>query len=293
MSDERCDLVIRTNVALIFGYRHWITGQDPNTLDAFPCQELIRVEDRLAPRDWISRWTAAGGQIFDGRMIARIGDPIWIAISRFGKPWPPFDFGSGMGIESVGRDEAEALGVIAVNDQIRILKQSESFSPPFIPIEDERITEYLWTQPEICVHCGETKPAKSLTGCDNCGEPICADCRTKGCDAPEESEEPYQPWEPRDAIQSCGAAHALRMGLDFPFGKETAEAIISWCDQAFEFGFPAGFREVEAEAHKMRGEAFESLGFKDRALREYELSVEKDPQVGVKKRIAKLRKECA
>jgi hypothetical protein len=85
---------------------------DPDVLDAFPAQELVREEDRKQPRDWESRWTAAGGELIDGRMVALKTDPIWTKISRFGTPWPPFDFGSGMGLNDISRDEAEQLGLI-------------------------------------------------------------------------------------------------------------------------------------------------------------------------------------
>jgi hypothetical protein len=97
----------------------------------FPCDELVRVAHREVPRgyrkgphgrlievpeeSWPARWEAAGGAFFDGRMIARKDAAIWIAISRFGRPWPPFDFMSGMGRADIGVDEAEQLGVIPVD----------------------------------------------------------------------------------------------------------------------------------------------------------------------------------
>jgi hypothetical protein len=84
----------------------------------------------------------------------------------------------------------------------------------------------------------------------------------------------------------------LVMGRKLPFEKYVAERVVLLCDRAFEFGFRADLREVEAGAHRMRGLALESLGQKERALCEYELALEKDPQVGVKRRIASLRKEC-
>lgn len=46
-------------------------------------------------------------------------DPIDAKISRFGVPYPPFDFGSGMGVEDVSREDAIALGVI-----------KEDYTPP-------------------------------------------------------------------------------------------------------------------------------------------------------------------
>ena len=48
-------------------------------------------------------------------MIALINDPIWEAISRFGLPYPPFDFNSGMGVAGVSRSDAIKLGVISPN----------------------------------------------------------------------------------------------------------------------------------------------------------------------------------
>ncbi len=76
------------------------------------------MEERAVPRDWLSRWTAAGGRLYAGRMVALKGDPIWTRISRFGVPWPPYDFGSGMGVEDVLREEAEALGVLRPGQEV-------------------------------------------------------------------------------------------------------------------------------------------------------------------------------
>lgn len=96
-------------------YARWKTGQDEDVLDAFPAQELIRLESRDVPRKWLEIWGEKGGKTYEGRMIARKDSGIWVAISRFGTPWPPFDWGSGMGLDDVSRDEAEDLGVIEPN----------------------------------------------------------------------------------------------------------------------------------------------------------------------------------
>ena len=42
-----------------------------------------------------------------GDMIAGVNNPIWARISRFGLPYPPFDFNSGMGVKLIPRKEAE------------------------------------------------------------------------------------------------------------------------------------------------------------------------------------------
>lgn len=119
-SGELTDLTSTKRLGLIYDFQiedarefgRWQAAQDPDLLDAFPAQELLRVEAREEERDWPTRWTEAGGKFFDGRMIAAKDDPVWMKISRFGRRWPPFDFGSGMGLEDIDRAEAEALGVI-------------------------------------------------------------------------------------------------------------------------------------------------------------------------------------
>lgn len=112
-SRRRLELIYRMNTEEAFEFGRHKTSQAPALREAFPARELIRVESREVPRSWRERWTAAGGKLYGGRMIALLNDPIWTAISRFGRPYPPFDFGSGMGLATVERAEAERLGVIA------------------------------------------------------------------------------------------------------------------------------------------------------------------------------------
>lgn len=76
----------------------------------FPARELYRADAAKVPRDWRAIWTEAGGQLYGGRMIAAWDDPIWTAISRFGSPYPPFDYGSHMDTRDVSATTAEKLG---------------------------------------------------------------------------------------------------------------------------------------------------------------------------------------
>jgi hypothetical protein len=111
--DRRLNLILDQNLQQAQGYGRWMQGQDPEVLDQWPAQELVRVIPAAHPRDWAQRWAEAGGEFFGaGRMIALKNDPIWIRISRFGTPYAPFDFNSGMDVQDIDRDEAEALGVI-------------------------------------------------------------------------------------------------------------------------------------------------------------------------------------
>jgi len=111
-SVARANVIVDTNAGMAAGYA---SAEQANTLGArlaFPAQELIRIEQREVPRQWSRIWVGKGGKLYNNRMIALKDDPIWTAISRFGQPYPPFDFNSGMGVEDVSYDEAVSLGVI-------------------------------------------------------------------------------------------------------------------------------------------------------------------------------------
>lgn len=66
---------------------------------------------------WERRWAQAGAAVgWSGAVqvefVALKTSPIWSALSRFGTPWPPFDWGSTRELEDVGRDEAISLGLL-------------------------------------------------------------------------------------------------------------------------------------------------------------------------------------
>lgn len=112
-SRRRLGLIYQMNVEEAREYAKYVRGQDADALDMYPAQEFLRVESRRVPRtDWQTRWRAAGGKIYGGRMIALKSDPVWTNLSRFGRPYPPFDFGSGMGVEDIDRDEAIELKLL-------------------------------------------------------------------------------------------------------------------------------------------------------------------------------------
>ena len=104
-------------------YARWKMDQDPDVLDGWPAQRLVRLEPRRVPRNWDARWQAAGDRVGWDRALrapkaALKTSPIWQALSRFGTPWPPFDFGSGMGLEDMDRDEAERLGLLKPDEPV-------------------------------------------------------------------------------------------------------------------------------------------------------------------------------
>ena len=120
------DDVLSLNAALLSGWRDYTSGLPRAILDHWPAQELYRVYPRPSHRQWNGldreniidgeppqgRWVEAGGQLYDGRMIALKDSSVWTKISRFGKPYSPFDFDSGMATKGVTRAEAKKFELI-------------------------------------------------------------------------------------------------------------------------------------------------------------------------------------
>ncbi len=116
-SRSRLGLIYDMNVQEAREYARYVRGQDADALDMYPAQEFVRVESRRVPRtDWPTRWRAAGGKIRGGRMVALKSDSVWTNLSRFGRPYPPFDYGSGMGVEDIDREEAIELGLLPADE---------------------------------------------------------------------------------------------------------------------------------------------------------------------------------
>ena len=163
-SKRRLDTIIRTNVEQARGYVRHLDGMKPGAFAAFPGQELIRVRERKAKRDWATRWKNAGGQFYNGRMIALRDDPIWERISVFGNPFPPFDWGSGMGVRAVSRRDSIALGVVTdneVSDKVQELKaenpvsMNENLAVSVTPEEESELRQAFGDQ--IAIENGEAR----------------------------------------------------------------------------------------------------------------------------------------
>lgn len=114
LSQSRIDVIVKTNVAQARGYMQYAEGMTPGAFAAFPAQEFTRVAHRRQQRkDWPQRWKKAGGKTYGGKMIALKDDPVWERLSVFGNPFPPFDWGSGMGVLDVDRKTAIRLGLVS------------------------------------------------------------------------------------------------------------------------------------------------------------------------------------
>lgn len=205
MALERLDLVLRTNHVIALNHEQFVQDNQQSVVDEWPAWEFIRPVPRGPPDhnadtaiNWHERWQQAAAKAGDdsalrvfketGRMVALVDSGIWDALGRIwddslGNPFPPFAWGSSYGTAGIGREEAVALRLLEAATVIR--PRIEIRPPTLIPIEDERITEYLWSKPAPCEHCGEDKPARRIHRCDACGESICPDCAAKGCNKPE------------------------------------------------------------------------------------------------------------
>lgn len=167
-TDQRLNLIIRTQEQMATGAAQRIQSLDADTIDLWPAWELVRIEDRKEKRTWVQRWRAAGGRVFpgspgglplepglsEGRLIALKTDPVWAALSRFGHPHPPFDFNSGVGVQDVDRDTTDALGitspsdvVVAPEDSTPALTEDPKATPALMPAEFRSALEsegYRW-----------------------------------------------------------------------------------------------------------------------------------------------------
>ena len=113
----RQKLILETNVNKAAGYAYHESMQGSL---AYPAQRLVRMGHRKQPRDWQARWMQAYSSLppeeqakaNPTEMVALLDCKIWEAISRWGDPYPPFDYGSGMDVDAVDYDTAAQMGLV-------------------------------------------------------------------------------------------------------------------------------------------------------------------------------------
>lgn len=131
-STQRLKVSIDTNVAMAHGW----AMREENLGDVMhPAQELYRAGFARQPRNWKDRWKEAAnavgweGVARNGQMIALTTSPIWPALSRFGLPYPPFDYGSHMSVRLVSIEKCIDIGL--VDDPQALRAQMESARSSF------------------------------------------------------------------------------------------------------------------------------------------------------------------
>lgn len=123
-SIPRLGLIYDMQVGRAFEYARFKTDMTEGALALYPAQEFKRIESRKIPREnWPQRFAQAARDAGDedalrllhssGRMVALKTSGVWEKLSAFGTPWPPFDWGSGMGLEDVDHETAVDLKLIA------------------------------------------------------------------------------------------------------------------------------------------------------------------------------------
>ncbi len=109
---RRMDVVLRTNSRMAANKAAY--DKQLLALKVFPARRMVRMTPKRVPRNWRARWAVWQGTpgVNAGEMAALHTSPVWTGLSRFGAPYAPYDFGSGMGDLPVRRDEAKALGLL-------------------------------------------------------------------------------------------------------------------------------------------------------------------------------------
>ena len=108
---ERIQLCIDTYQRLTSGFSRWFHEPSEDDKELYPAWELTKVMQVEEMVNWPDRWQKCGGKIYSGdKMVASKDDPIWLKISDFGFPFPPFGLNSARDWEEVSRQEFLDLG---------------------------------------------------------------------------------------------------------------------------------------------------------------------------------------
>lgn len=111
-SQKRLELIFDTQTRQAQDYGYWRQGQDPDVLELYPAQRLVREQAVKEEREW--------HQQFEGEARLKSDVAYWISINQdFGVPWGPWGWGCGHDVEDVDREEAEALGLIAPGEAMQ------------------------------------------------------------------------------------------------------------------------------------------------------------------------------
>lgn len=138
-SDQRVNLVVKTNVQMAQGAGRYAKGNSPASVAASPGWELVRIAHAKggpdAERDWPKRFSDAADESGDevaakvledtGRMISLKSSDLWQSLGdgaggyddTLGNPYAPFAFQSHMIQRPVSREEMEELGFLDADEE--------------------------------------------------------------------------------------------------------------------------------------------------------------------------------
>ena len=123
---------------------------------AYPARMLVKLNSGREKVNWKVRWESAGGRLWKSKMLALVTDQVWVRISRFGFPFPPFDYKSSMGVEGVAFEKCVSCGLLA-DDWMP--SESEQKSIPADPLHSIKNTEWLKS---LILDMANPKPFQAL-----------------------------------------------------------------------------------------------------------------------------------
>lgn len=129
---RRIGLIYDMQNAQAAGHARWKLDNDKDALAIMPAWRLGASSAR-EPRpagEWLAKWQEAGNAVgwkgaVRGQMVALKTSRIWMRLSTFGTPWPPFDWGSTRELEDVWRDEAEKLGLVKPDETVQPVAEQQ------------------------------------------------------------------------------------------------------------------------------------------------------------------------
>jgi predicted DNA-binding protein (MmcQ/YjbR family) len=118
-SNIKQNILIETALHLETSKRNYQRDIELTGKKIFPAFELKKThgQNEYYPFDdeedvWKKKWRAMGGLLYKGRMIALKDNEIWKKLSMFSRPYPPYNFGSGMNLSNISRNECIKFGLL-------------------------------------------------------------------------------------------------------------------------------------------------------------------------------------
>lgn len=116
-------IVYDTIHMMVENFEHYRYSIRSEMLALYPASEMYIQKGFTVEPDWMNIWNTARAKLLskttaclattqNGPFVALKKDPIWRTLSRFKRPYPPFEFGSGVRVISADNTLAKSLGVL-------------------------------------------------------------------------------------------------------------------------------------------------------------------------------------
>jgi hypothetical protein len=130
---EALSQVLYVNGCLLQHHQRYLARQqdwDVDAMEFYPASRISFFGRQQLIRDWDAEWQKSGPML-KGKMVAKKGAAVWLEISDFAFPFPPFSMDTSVWIEDVSIDEATRLGVPDINLPVVLpnIKQFQIIGP--------------------------------------------------------------------------------------------------------------------------------------------------------------------